>query len=154
MNPDILAGIVKRVYNNFNMSSFSNRLKIQKFTYLMQKSGLYIGYDFSLYMRGPYCTELTKDAFQVDDFSTSPPIRFSNNEMEMKFKSFLDFFRPHKDDTEWLEIASSILIFKEMYPSLGKSEIQEKVRNKNEFLTQKAPEIAAVWEDLERGGFL
>jgi uncharacterized protein YwgA len=46
-----------------NMEEFDNRLVIQKTIYLLQASGLDLGYYFGWYIRGPYCSDLTNDAF-------------------------------------------------------------------------------------------
>lgn len=50
----------------FRMDSFSERLKYQKMVYLMQLFGIDLGYRFEWYLRGPYCTELTADGFEID----------------------------------------------------------------------------------------
>jgi len=46
-----------------SMSSFDERLALQKTIYLAQQMGVPLGYQFSWYLRGPYSRELTSDAF-------------------------------------------------------------------------------------------
>ena len=47
------------------LRSFNDRLIIQKAVYLIQKAGLDLGYNFRWYLRGPYSSALTRDAFAL-----------------------------------------------------------------------------------------
>lgn len=49
------------------LDSFSQRLNVQKKVYLSQLMGYDLGYRFGWYLRGPYCRELTVDAFTLKD---------------------------------------------------------------------------------------
>lgn len=117
MNPIILAGIMKHFYDDFDMNEFSNRLKIQKITYLLKSKGLNLGYDFGLYMYGPYCINLTNDAYQMVeliDFNEANKLVPSEPD---KRKLFLEFVNKLKEDSrhedlEWLEIASSYVFLR------------------------------------------
>ncbi len=53
--------------DELTLDSFSQRFNIQKKIYLAQLMGLDIGYRFGWYLRGPYCTDLTSDAFTLRD---------------------------------------------------------------------------------------
>ena len=46
-----------------DMGQFDQRLLIQKVVCLLQYAGVHLGYRFRWYLRGPYCSELTSDAF-------------------------------------------------------------------------------------------
>lgn len=46
-----------------SMTSFDDRLVIQKAIYLLQQMGIHLGYPYSWYLRGPYSRDLTADAF-------------------------------------------------------------------------------------------
>jgi uncharacterized protein YwgA len=56
------AGIEK-----ISLDTFSQRFNIQKKIYLTQLMGLDLGYRFGWYLRGPYCTDLTNDAYALKD---------------------------------------------------------------------------------------
>jgi uncharacterized protein YwgA len=155
MFPETLAGLLKRVYPDFDMSLFSNRLKLQKFIYLLQSRGLDLGYDFSLYHMGPYCTELTKDAFQITDYQKSPPLRFNDVSAEKKFTAFIEFVGAYKDKEDWLEMASTILIFRKLYPKSPKEAIIKLASEKNErFKAVSSGRLESIWTELEKGGFI
>lgn len=49
------------------LATFSERLNVQKKVYLTQLMGYDLGYRFGWYIRGPYCRELTEDAFTLKD---------------------------------------------------------------------------------------
>ena len=50
-----------------DISSVSERLRLQKAVYLTQALGLNLGYHYSWYLRGPYSTSLTQDYYQLAD---------------------------------------------------------------------------------------
>ena len=154
MNPNIIGGLVKRTYPNFDMFSFDNRLRLQKFTYFLQHVfELNIGYDFNWYTYGPYCMELTKDGFQAD-FDKIKPLGFSSEGTEKRFLEFLKFFEEKKEDNEWLEIASSIHLLKRIYPSKSDSEIVEQVKNKHEYFNNKERKIIEILIELKKKNFI
>ena|SRR5689334_3265301 len=146
MNPNIIAGLVNRAYDNFDMFSFDNRLKIQKFTYIMQNFfELNIGYEFNWYHYGPYCMELTRDAFNVN-FSEIPKLKFSDEESEKKFEKFLSFIEKRNND--WLEIASSVHFLKKL--GLNEEKIIDTIKNKRSEFNSKEEEIKKVYKELEK----
>ena len=152
MDCDILAGLVKRAYPSFNMDSFENRLKIQKFVFLLKNALSDLGYHFNLYLRGPYSPELARDAFQISDWSEIKEIRFKEEEKETKFKKFLAFLEPFKEDTKWLEIASTIVLMKEALQTDNKNFIIKEVKKtKSDF----APEyITNIYHTLKEEGLI
>ena len=50
-----------------SVKSFEERLVLQKGSYLAQAAGVNLGYYFSWYLHGPYCSSLAKDAFAMSD---------------------------------------------------------------------------------------
>ena len=154
MNSSVVAGLLKRVYKNFDMLSFENRLKLQKFLYLMKAYKLDIGYDFSLYSHGPYSTELAKDGFQIKNFNEIKSVEFVDAEAEDRFKRFIDFINPHKDDPEWLEIATSLHLFKSLYTSETEDQLVKRVKEKNEKFSSKETRIREIFQELRTAGFI
>ena len=145
MNPTVLAGILKRVYKKIDMSSFQNRLKIQKSVYLLQAWGINLDYDFNFYLQGPYSTELTKDAFQMPDFTSIDVFRFPDEATEKKLEEFIEFIEPHKDDIEWLKIAASLHLLNKLYSTQSKQEIIKRLVNLK-FVNEK--KTLSIWDEL------
>ena len=154
MNPNIIGGLIKRTYPNFDMFSFDNRLRLQKFTYFLQHVfNLNIGYDFNWYTYGPYSMELTKDGFQLESDKVIP-IKFADKKIEKRFSEFFNFFEEKKEDNEWLEIASSIHLLKKIYPTKDNNEIVEQVRNKHEEFHDKEKRISEILNELKQKGLI
>jgi len=53
--------------SDINLETFSQRFNIQKRVFLIQVTGCDLGYRYGWYIRGPYCRELTADAFALKD---------------------------------------------------------------------------------------
>ncbi len=150
MKPEALAGLLKRLYENFDVSKFPDRLKVQKFVYILQNRGINLGYLFNFYLYGPYSTDLTRTAFQVEDYPSMREVKFVKPETEKKFEEILSKLRNHKDDVRWLEGASSILFLSEM--GYGSDRIyQQLAKKKNPF---KRDEIDKIWQDLKQWGWI
>ena len=49
------------------LSTFDDRLIMQKVIYLAQAAGVRLGYYYRWYLRGPYCPSVTDDAFEVEN---------------------------------------------------------------------------------------
>lgn len=98
----------------FSMETFDGRLRLQKFIYLLQAHGIYLGYDFSWYLRGPYCTALAAAGFMLDGFYEMMPSGpsksegFVNGAMRDWLKRFTDFVSGEEGNANFLEAAASL----------------------------------------------
>lgn len=149
MNSLVLGGILKRIYDKFDMLTFSNRLRLQKIIYLLQAHGIDLGYTFAWYLYGPYSTELTRQAFNINSFLDLKQVRFEDENIEKSFNEFICKLGKNKNDDFWLEVASSIHLLKKLYPSKTKSQIINEIENKSELFKNKRTEINRVWEEIE-----
>lgn len=148
-NLTTLGVLLKRVGNYDGMETFGGRLMLQKTIYLMQSFDLYLGYTFSWYIRGPYCTELTRDGYALrDSYNTLPEGKFKDDNAEKRFKQFLKFISKHRTDPDWLEIIASIHFLRKVYPSLTKAKIIEIVKNKQSYFTEE--DCIIRWKELEK----
>lgn len=90
---------------------FEQRLILQKAIYLAQEKGVGLGYHYSWYLHGPYCRDLTSDAFATKDQDVS------NYELDegsvCKIAELKAFLEPLKGNVSslarWLEIRASAL---------------------------------------------
>ncbi|CAI9832122.1 conserved hypothetical protein [Nitrosopumilaceae archaeon] len=137
---------------DFSMAEFDDRLRLQKMVYLLQAFGVYLGYDFNWYLRGPYCTVLTANAFVVAKFYGEIPDRrvtFKSSLAQERFEKFLEFNRGKSVDD--LEIAASL-------------HYQSRVLHKDDGESKKAvvakrpsftPEmVGRVWAQMEGCGLV
>ena len=92
-----------------------DRLRVQKAVFLLRylKVEPFTGYDFDVYLRGPYSPELASDYYRLEGVEPEP--------VEGADVEIVKWFVSHKP--RWLEIASSILWIKEAYPRSKPKEI-------------------------------
>ena len=101
---------LRKVGFDFKVNYFNNRLKLQKYVFLLRKYGIDLGYSYSYYIRGPYSPELADDYYNLPKVSG-----------EMKVPE--DFLKLIKDKSErWLELASSLVMVFEKYPKISEDE--------------------------------
>lgn len=148
--PGLLVGLMRRI-GDYSLQSFRDRLIIQKTVYLLQAFGIYLGYQFHWYLRGPYSPRLTKDAFNNEaNWSRISAVEFANETAEERFRAFLAFVELHKNDDAWLETAASAHFLAKVYGIRDKDQIFEKIRRKQPGVTRNGFEDC--WSDLERNG--
>lgn len=141
-------GLVLRNLDNFDMSTFDGRLTLQKTVYLMQSFGIYLGHNFSWYLRGPYSSHLASVGFTLQDiYHKIPSAGHFEKETQRKFDDFIEFMSDKKTDPDRLEILASIHFLKKIYPNMAKAEIIEKVKNKQKYFAKKQCEKA--WQELK-----
>ena len=123
----------------FGMHDFEHRLRIQKFVYLLQSFDVYLGYDYSWYLRGPYCSMLAASGFALAGFYSSIPpgvrMTFSSPAVNDRFEGFKGFIDGYESDTDFLEIAASFH-FLEAGGNLGRSEVLQRVVSKRPQFTE------------------
>ena len=85
-----------------------DKLAVQKITYLAQAYGVDLGYEFEWYLRGPYCRQVSDDAHAI-----TGSVQADAGMDDARIAEFAECIRPHMNDTEWLEIAGSLLYLKE-----------------------------------------
>ncbi len=150
-------GVILRQFPQFefSMMTFHDRLHLQKFVYLMQVFGIYLGYDFSWYIRGPYCTHLAACGFALQDkygeFPDKIDARFINDKIQKKFKDFVDFISAHENDWEFLDMAASLHYLKNTC-TLDKGKIIERVVAKQNRFT--IDQCEKVWDEMEKWNLL
>lgn len=138
--------------SDFSMGTFQDRLKLQKTVYLLQAFGVYLGYDFSWYLRGPYCPVLTTNGFILQEIYDKVPnreVKFQNPKSQSQFEKFLKFVRDKTVDD--LEVAASIHYTKHVF-NMSDSEVKKKVENKQKRFT--AEQVEGIWRDMAKWGLI
>lgn len=152
MNPTVLGGLIKRVYNNFDITDFNNRLKFQKFIYLLQECGLNLGYEFKLYLHGPYSTLLTRDGFDMPPMNNCKEVYFGDTKKDKLFNELLKFLENHKDNPENMEILASLILFKRLSPEKNEKEIINLVIRKDYKFKDKEEKIRELLNKIKKFG--
>lgn len=133
---------------DFSMDEFKDRLKLQKSIYLLQSFGIYLGYDFSWYVHGPYCPSLTTNGFALESiYNEIPKEPNTKFKISTKQKLFLKFQKLMKDKTiDELEILAS-LHYQKILRKRDDKEAKETVEKKQERFTMN--DIDKMWNELK-----
>lgn len=144
-----LGFILKQIPDsNFSMDGFQDRLKLQKMVYLLQIFDIYLGYNFTWYLRGPYCSVLATNGFALKEFYNDVPntdIKFQNPRTQERFEEFKKFVKGK--DVDELEIAASLHYLKQTCTQPD-SEIKNKVVKKQKQFTLE--QIDSIWEEMRK----
>lgn len=143
-----LAAILNDI-GNFDVSNFKGRLTLQKTVYLLQSFGINLGYKFTWYLHGTYCTALARDGFAIESIAPRMPkidINFETDDAQRRYAEFKEFLRDKKLDPAMLEISSSICHLDST--GMEKGEILRRVERKKPKFS--AEQCERAWDDLER----
>ncbi len=149
------------------LDTFSHRLQLQKKIYLVQVSGLDLGYRFSWYLRGPYSTGLAADAFALQDdielgddewrqFDLAEPERGRLKATREMFECPVQFGESTDD---WLELLTSLHYLRHIaYHAKGASrefaDIFELLASHKPKLRDKRVQTEQAWGCLESVGLI
>jgi len=128
--------------------SFERRLRIQKIMYFIvsKKLDSDLNYSYSVYLRGPYSPDLSKDYFSIseNEFENTKNVLDKNP----KLKALVKFL--NNEDSLWLEIASTLKMLKDSkWPD--KKAIDRVIEMKHNILNQKNKDpdyVGQVFEDM------
>jgi len=114
--------------------SFERRLRIQKIMYFIvsKKLDSDLNYSYSVYLRGPYSPDLSKDYFSIseNEFENTKNVLDENPKLE----ALVEFL--NKEDSLWLEIASTLKMLKDSNWT-DKEAIDRVIEMKHNILNQK-----------------
>jgi len=109
---------LKEVRDSAN--GFKTRFRLQKYVYFAKFFGYDLGYDYNLYVHGPYSPGLANDYYKISEsLDKAEPANINGN--------YLSLLKG-KDD-EWLELASTVLMIKHRYEKIGDDELVELTRS-------------------------
>ena len=132
----------------FSMDGFNDRLRFQKTVYLLQAFGINRGYNFSWYLRGPYCSLAAHDGYDLCDVYDSIPTGskvFKSAEANRKFKEFCEFVT--NKSTQDLEIAATLHYCK-VSEDWDVASIKKAVKDKRDEFTVEM--VDRVWDGMKK----
>jgi uncharacterized protein YwgA len=110
----VLQRFIEALGEPTDISSMQARMRVQKAVYLGQLSGVDLGYRYSWYIHGPYCTALTKDYYALSaarDADETPGDQQLKPSMLKKLKTICDMLPVPKginlDEPSWYELLAS-----------------------------------------------
>ena len=139
----------------FGVEDYVHRLRVRKFVYLMQSFDIYLGYDYTWYMHGPYCTTLATMAKALsgiyDKIPYDPGMAFVNSAVHERFERFKRFISGRENDNAFLEIAASLHVLHRT-SGLSCPDIVKRVAVESEQF--KEIECGRVWVEMEAWGLV
>ncbi len=140
--------LLKLAANQIGVSSeqdtFDNRLILQKAIYILQASGLNFGYRYSWYIRGPYCPDVTYEAFDMKGSPLVSQYRLgpqTKNKLDRLSNLFSDLKRDDVNDSsarKFERFASILFVLKTGQSKVTDTiEIRERMEKANKLYTQK-----------------
>ena len=117
-----LAALFDGIEKPMSMKEFDDKLEVQKIAYMAQTYGIDLGYEFEWYIRGPYCKQVSENAHKIID--THPQYDNLAGLDADKVAEFGRILKPYINNTEWLEIAGSLIYLrKENYAEMPLEDI-------------------------------
>lgn len=118
-----LSALFSGINKQISMDEFEDKLVNQKIVYIAQENGINLGYDFEWYLRGPYCKLVSEDAHKILDSKINTKLSESELDKE-KVEEFSKKLQPYINNSEWLEIAGSLIYLRNNhYPNREIEEI-------------------------------
>ena len=136
----------------FSMDTFEDRLRFQKTVYLLQAFGINRGYDFSWYLRGPYCSLASHDGYDLRAVYALIPDggkAFQSDQANKTFERFCRFV--YRKTADELEIAAAIHYLKHSEP-WDDGRVRSAVENKQARFTKK--DVSTIWDDMVQEGLI
>ncbi len=96
---------------NFKTEYFNDRLILQKTAYLVQTAGVHLGYFFRWYLHGPYCSELTSDAFEITSAIKADMDDSEEWKLDGTSLSTLSRIKPVFSETDRKKLADKLELF-------------------------------------------
>lgn len=150
-------GVILKAFSKFrfSMDGFNDRLRLQKFVYLLQSFDVFLGYHYSWYVHGPYCSTLATCGFALRDiYGVIPegtPVRFADPEIQSRFERFRRFISKREMDDDFLEIAASIHLLVRLGRESRERIIEHVAKKQKRFTTDQ---VKNVWRELEKWNLL
>jgi hypothetical protein len=110
----LLLYMVLNEFGGLSLGGFDDRLTLQKRIYLLQRFGVDLDYRYNWYVRGPYCPQLTEDAFGAQSGSADLRIQAGSFELTDESRNAIELYKSFEKQLSGgdlpllLELAASI----------------------------------------------
>ncbi len=151
---------------DLRIGEFSSRKILQKKIYLLQLTGIDLGYRYNWYLYGPYCPALTSDTFSLRD-EINYDHEFEDYELNSQTKSKLGLLdtivnppdTAETNEPEWLELLASLHYLKHIAYWAGKDspefdEVFEKLAESKPYFAGKKNLATVAWKRLDDVGLV
>lgn len=132
-------------FEGVEMRDFDNRLKYQKLIFLVQNSGLSLGYGYNWYVRGPYSPFLAHDLFEIDKeskiFESGKDLALQDERIIVeKIEKIKELLGKDIENPVFLEVLASLIYLKKSSTRADCASLQKRLLDLKPRLN-KAPDI-------------
>lgn len=151
---------------DLRIGEFSSRKILQKKIYLLQLTGIDLGYRYNWYLYGPYCPALTSDTFSLRD-EINYDKEFNDYQLNSRTMNKLGILgkivdlpdNPTTTEAEWLELLASLHYLKHIGYWPGKNnpdfdEVFEKLIQSKPHFADKKNLSTVAWKKLDDVGLV
>ena len=151
---------------DLKIDDFRSRKILQKKMYLLQLTGIDLGYRYNWYLYGPYSPALASDTFTIRD-EIKYDKEFDDYELNAQTKTKLNLLytivnlpdSPQTSEPEWLELLASLHYLKHIAYWPGKmnpdfEEIFKKLGESKPHFQDKRELAQLAWQRLEGVGLI
>ncbi len=127
---EIIAGLLKTISErNYNVSSFNQRLLAQKIMYIIQEVfGIDFGYDFNLYLRGPYSPKFTNEFYEIKNTVNFEELEFDDPEKNNLLLNLKEIISNYSSDVGIMELSSTLLYLYQKNHSQQAIKLMKKIK--------------------------
>ena len=114
----IVTAVFLRELNCFDISTLDKRIIVQKKIFLTEKLGVNLGYDFSWYIHGPYCSQLTEAVYECVPMGIHTYAGYSISDVASKVVQEVNGIDDlaetvQMNHSQWLELVASLVFWHE-----------------------------------------
>jgi len=153
-------------FGNIDISEFASRKILQKKIYLLQLTGIDLGYRYNWYLKGPYCPSLAGDAFSLKE-EVGYDKEYEKYELNSETKQKVSILEkienlpdsPQATEDEWLELVASLHYLKHIAYWGGKNnpgfeEVFQKLIESKPHFSGKKDLADLAWGRLNEVGLI
>jgi len=151
---------------DLEIGNFLSRKILQKKMYILQLTGVDLGYRFNWYLYGPYCPALASDTFALRD-EIGYDQEFNDYELNAKTRGKLDILKDiagpcegvQISEPEWFELLASLHYLKHIAYWSGKTDpgfeqVFEKLGDSKPHFQDKEELAKIAWQKLDDVGLV
>ena len=142
------------LWGGLDVSSFPQRMLLQKRLFFTVMLGVDLGYLYSWYIRGPYSPALTRDAFAIDKARKGGGITTGrlSSQLRKKVESIREVFSEDWDDPRRMELLASLNYLAKTHQTSDVTFLANRLSKLKGYFTEN--EAAAAFEDLKDRGLV
>lgn len=137
-------------FNKF-MTDQNERIKFQKKIYAAQHSGFSFGYNYNLYVHGPYCSSLADDGYEIArDLESYSDYNYTfSDKGQRKLLASKEFYS-NNDEVDWLETITTLDYLCKLQSIRGVADPEKLKEETFASFGKVKPHLSANMEAMER----